>query len=89
MNLETIPMKDANDLMKMAMTLKSMVERDNKIKNKLKDMLEKTINAMKKMGDEKDLMEKQNEELKKENAELKKENAELKKWCNYDDLEVD
>tara|TARA_R110001599_G_scaffold114525_1_gene280459 strand:- start:183 stop:431 length:249 start_codon:yes stop_codon:yes gene_type:complete len=82
MNLENIPMKDANDLMKIALTLKSMVERDNKkLKKtedmvvKLKDMMEKTLRTMKNMEDE--------------NEKLKKENVELKTWCNYDDLEVD
>tara|TARA_R110000824_G_scaffold390033_1_gene586344 strand:- start:899 stop:1159 length:261 start_codon:yes stop_codon:yes gene_type:complete len=86
MNLENIPMKDANDLMKIAVTLKFMVEKINKelkeseeMEVKLKDMLMKTMRAMKNMGDEKDA------EIKK----LKKENAELKTWCNYDDLEVD
>lgn len=75
-------MKDANDLMNIAVTLKSLVEKSNEeLKEaedmvvKLKDMLEKTMRAMKNMGDEKDA------EIEK----LKKENAEFKLWNNCPD----
>tara|TARA_R110000822_G_scaffold24166_1_gene73947 strand:+ start:526 stop:804 length:279 start_codon:yes stop_codon:yes gene_type:complete len=86
MNLENIPMKDANDLMKIALTLKSMVERDNKklkktedLVVKLKDLMTKTLRAMKKMEDEKD----------DEIYRLNKKYAEFKTFHNLDDNDSD